>query len=55
MPAASGHDVARGSKRHAASPRPPRSFRAVSQYLKHKDEDGFLYIRYSGENAFGGL
>ena len=22
-------------------------------YLKHKDEDGFLYIRYSGENAFG--
>ena len=22
-------------------------------YLKHKDEDGFLYIRYSGENTFG--
>ena len=24
-------------------------------YLKHKDEDGFLYIRYSGENAFGSV
>jgi len=22
-------------------------------YLKHKDEDGFLYICYSGENSFG--
>ncbi|CAF4415455.1 unnamed protein product [Rotaria socialis] len=22
-------------------------------YAKHKDEDGFLYIAYSGENAFG--
>ena len=22
-------------------------------YEKHKDEDGFLYIHYSGENTFG--
>ena len=24
-------------------------------YEDHKDEDGFLYITYSGENTFGGL
>ena len=24
-------------------------------YEEHKDEDGFLYIAYSGENTFGGL
>ena len=47
--------VARGRTRHAAPPRAHAAFRAVSQYLKHKDEDGFLYIRYSGENAFGAL
>ena len=23
-------------------------------YKRHKDEDGFLYITYSGENTFGG-
>lgn len=23
-------------------------------YQDHKDEDGFLYITYSGENTFGG-
>lgn len=23
-------------------------------YDEHKDEDGFLYIVYSGENTFGG-
>ena len=22
---------------------------------RHKEEDGFLYIAYSGENTFGGL
>jgi GABA(A) receptor-associated protein len=22
-------------------------------YEEHKDEDGFLYITYSGENTFG--
>lgn len=22
-------------------------------YEEHKDEDGFLYVKYSGENAFG--
>lgn len=22
-------------------------------YVEHKDEDGFLYIQYSGENTFG--
>ncbi|KAJ7374533.1 Gamma-aminobutyric acid receptor-associated protein-like 2 [Desmophyllum pertusum] len=25
----------------------------VSIYEEHKDEDGFLYIAYSGENTFG--
>jgi GABA(A) receptor-associated protein len=24
-----------------------------SIYEEHKDEDGFLYITYSGENTFG--
>ena len=24
-------------------------------YEEHKDEDGFLYITYSGENTFGGF
>jgi hypothetical protein len=24
-------------------------------YEDHKDEDGFLYITYSGENTFGSL
>jgi GABA(A) receptor-associated protein len=24
-------------------------------YEEHKDDDGFLYISYSGENTFGGL
>jgi len=23
-------------------------------YAKHKDDDGFLYLQYSGENVFGG-
>ena len=23
-------------------------------YDKHQDEDGFLYVVYSGENTFGG-
>lgn len=26
-----------------------------SIYEDHKDEDGFLYITYSGENTFGAL
>jgi len=24
-------------------------------YEEHKDEDGFLYVQYSGENTFGGV
>ena len=24
-----------------------------SIYAEHKDEDGFLYVAYSGENTFG--
>lgn len=26
-----------------------------SVYEKHKDDDGFLYVRYSSENTFGSL
>jgi len=32
----------------------PQSSAAMGQvYEEHKDEDGFLYIAYSGENTFG--
>lgn len=34
---------------------PPSSALMSNIYLKHKDEDGFLYICYSGENAFGAM
>lgn len=33
---------------------PPTSAPLTSLYENHKDEDGFLYIIYSGENTFGG-
>ena len=32
---------------------PPSSALVSNVYLKHREEDGFLYICYSGENAFG--
>ena len=33
----------------------PQSSSTMGQiYTSHKDEDGFLYIAYSGENTFGG-
>lgn len=32
----------------------PRTAALMSEvYDKHKDEDGFLYLTYSGENTFG--
>eukprot|EP00899_Mesostigma_viride_P020013 jgi/Mesvir1/28012/Mv20201-RA.1 len=33
---------------------PPTAALMSSIYDSHKDEDGFLYITYSGENTFGG-
>ncbi|GLI67447.1 hypothetical protein VaNZ11_011640 [Volvox africanus] len=33
---------------------PPTAALMSSIYEDHKDEDGFLYITYSGENTFGG-
>jgi len=33
---------------------PPTAALMSSIYEEHKDEDGFLYIVYSGENTFGG-
>lgn len=36
------------------TPTPPAALMS-SVYEDHKDEDGFLYITYSGENTFGGL
>lgn len=34
---------------------PPTAALMSAVYEEHKDEDGFLYISYSGENTFGGL
>jgi len=32
----------------------PQSSASMGQiYIEHRDEDGFLYIAYSGENSFG--
>jgi len=32
---------------------PPTSVMISDLYHSHKDEDGFLYISYAGENTFG--
>ena len=32
---------------------PPSSALVSQLYKQHADEDGFLYIQYSGENSFG--
>ena len=34
---------------------PPTAALMSSIYEEHKEEDGFLYIAYSGENTFGSL
>ncbi|KAJ2556385.1 Autophagy- protein 8, partial [Coemansia sp. RSA 1933] len=34
---------------------PPTAALMSSVYEEHKDDDGFLYITYSGENTFGAL
>ena len=46
----------RGAKHpvHVSLPLPAAALMA-DVYSDHKDEDGFLYITYSGENTFGGL
>lgn len=41
------------SKPHAPT-HPPRAAALMADvYADHRDEDGFLYIAYSGENTFG--
>lgn len=32
---------------------PPTAAHMSKIYADHKDEDGFLYVQYSGENTFG--
>ena len=32
---------------------PPTASLMAEVYAQHKDEDGFLYVTYSGENTFG--
>ncbi|GAA5982691.1 hypothetical protein JCM11641_002338 [Rhodosporidiobolus odoratus] len=34
---------------------PPTAAMMSMIYDEHKDEDGFLYVTYSGENTFGGF
>ena len=34
---------------------PPTAALMNAIYEEHKDEDGFLYVTYSGENTFGSL
>jgi len=34
---------------------PPTAALMSSIYEEQKDEDGFLYVQYSGENTFGGF
>ena len=34
---------------------PPTAALLSSVYEEQKDEDGFLYVQYSGENTFGGF
>lgn len=34
---------------------PPTAAMMSSVYDQNKDDDGFLYITYSGENTFGAL
>jgi GABA(A) receptor-associated protein len=34
---------------------PPSAAKMNDLYQKHKDEDGFLYVKYSAEPALGGL
>jgi GABA(A) receptor-associated protein len=34
---------------------PPTAALMSKIYADHKDEDGFLYVQYSGENTFGGV
>jgi hypothetical protein len=34
---------------------PPTAFLISSLYEQHKDEDGFLYVTYSGESTFGSV
>lgn len=33
---------------------PPTAALMSTMYDEHKDEDGFLYLMYSGESAYGG-
>ena len=32
---------------------PPMTLLISQLYIEHKDEDGFLYIKYTGESTFG--
>jgi GABA(A) receptor-associated protein len=34
---------------------PPTAALLSNVYEEHKDEDGFLYVTYSGENTFGNV
>ena len=63
LQAVSNAPTPHATQRHSpnSTPRPalphpvPRASRVAQVYDQYADEDGFLYMKYSGENTFGAV